>query len=111
LGFSARVVPCLFGLAFIFTGNRFGCVAQILGRFPCMHFAALELIARSRSSICFVFFSHGVLQIEFVVLTIRALPILSKSQAECQPVVALAKAGRSYCQSVSHPYCSLNIMR
>src|SRR5205807_4775619 len=48
--FSAGVVPSLFGFATILAGNGTGRVPQILGRFACVHFAALEFVLRIRRS-------------------------------------------------------------
>ena len=61
LGFAAGVrpdilrlapglAPGLFGFAAIFSGNRAGRIPQVLGRFPRVHFAALEFVLRIPSA-------------------------------------------------------------
>src|SRR5437660_12514807 len=83
LGLVSRFVPGVLGLAAIFAGNRSCSRAQIFGGLARVSFTAVEFIlgiGHPRRSMCFIFFSHGILQLNFA-LNIRALPILSKRRA------------------------------
>src|ERR1700736_747149 len=48
LCFATNLVQGVLGLAAILAGNRFSRASQILGRFACVHFAALEFVLRIR---------------------------------------------------------------